>query len=216
MAALLPSSRTAPGYGKAIELALELHGCEAKPARAKGRRGRQRSCSSVRSGAPASSGRREAGHSDPLPCRSWVAEGAWWRGQAHALACRGSVRAERRRRARRWRQWRGGRTVPLLLLLVRREGQNGASGEAKRGTACFGEQGASAGATGTPGAGWSRTLAATRRPASAAVGHGLREREAGCRRERRQARPVAAMGRKWGASPLKRKLAFLFIFQIQN
>jgi hypothetical protein len=33
MAALLPGGRTAPGHGKAVEVALELHGCEAKPLR---------------------------------------------------------------------------------------------------------------------------------------------------------------------------------------
>jgi hypothetical protein len=83
----MPGSRTAPRYGKAVEVALELHGCKAKLARTKRRRGRHRSCSSAWSGASTSSDQREADHFSPLPCRSWVAEGAWWRGEARALAC---------------------------------------------------------------------------------------------------------------------------------
>jgi hypothetical protein len=74
-ACMAHGGHTVPGHGKAVEVALELHGCEAKPARTKWRRGRQRSCSSVRSRALARGGRRGAGHAGLLPCRRWVAEG---------------------------------------------------------------------------------------------------------------------------------------------
>jgi hypothetical protein len=85
------------------------------------------------------------------------------------------VRAERE-----GEQCGSGCAAPLLLLLVRPEGQNRASEEAERGAAHFGERGTSAGATEVPGAGRSRTPVATRRPASAAIGRGAREREVGC------------------------------------
>jgi hypothetical protein len=90
------------------------------------------------------------------------------------------------------------------------------SEEAEHGAGRFGERGASAGATGTPGAGRRRTPATTERPSPTTVG---RERGRGSARggagEGAGLGRLARAGQKGGAGPISKKNPFLFYFQIR-